>query len=219
MKKLKSFLNSRKNLIWVGVALVALALVIILIVVAGNGNEEPEETKHLVVTAETDSNGESVVSSDPSTPASDSQENPSQSSALIDANGETVTLPTISDEYSFEKQLAAASFYAISMYYPNFELTGFYTASTTTMDDRASSEGCYVLFRCDGQEILLQIRPLDAERTERGTLDLYHPNWGYASFDEVPVDSVSLDSMQQFAPNDLQEILSVSGTLLQIIEH
>ena len=53
------------------------------------------------------------------------------------------------------------------------------------------SQGIYVTYQSEGKTLCIQAKPLEQERIgEAGTKDLYSEITGYASFDEVSVDTI-----------------------------
>lgn len=110
-------------------------------------------------------------------------------------------------EGDYEQWLAAGMVLAVSMEYPDFEIRGVYIASKTAQHQKMLSDGAYILILSGGEEILIQSLPLDAERTEAGTRDLYTMDLGFATFDSVAVDSVDLDAMIRLELEDLEEMI------------
>lgn len=72
--------------------------------------------------------------------------------------------------------------------------------------------------RCGGEKIAIHSKPLDEERTEAGTKDLYTENLGFASFDEVDVDSIDKDECVTVEMDELSELISQS-VLVSVYEH
>lgn len=110
----------------------------------------------------------------------------------------------------YERWLASAMVLALSMEYPDFELTGIYAASATALDQRADSSGAYIFFRSGGTDMAVESLPLAAERTETGTRDISAMALGFASFDEVSPADVPLDTMTELTMEALEETLSQS---------
>lgn len=110
-------------------------------------------------------------------------------------------------EGDYEQWLAAGMVLAVSMEYPDFEIRGIYIASKTAQYQKMLSDGAYILFTSGGEEILIQSLPLEEERSEAGTSDLYTMDLGFATFDRVAADSVDLDAMTRLQLADLTEMI------------
>lgn len=110
-------------------------------------------------------------------------------------------------EGDYEQWLTAGMVLAVSMEYPDFEIRGVYIASKTAQHQKMLSDGAYLLIISGGKEILIQSLPLDAERTEAGTRDLYTMDLGFATFDAVAADSVDLDAMIRLQLEDLEDMI------------
>lgn len=84
---------------------------------------------------------------------------------------------------SYEEYLSALCLFALSMEYPDFQFQGVYTSSAVTIMNKASSQGIYVFFDSMGESYCVCAYPLEAERTESGSLDVFANELGYAAFD------------------------------------
>ena len=111
---------------------------------------------------------------------------------------------------SYERWLAAGVVVGVSLQYPEFEFTGIYLAP--------ENESVYVVFECGGEEIAIHSKPIEEERTEAGTKDLYTEDLGYASFDEVDVESIAKDECETVEIDELSELISQS-MLVTVYEH
>ena len=120
-------------------------------------------------------------------------------------------------EASYERWLAAGMVTAMSMRYPDFVINGIYLASETELENLSQSNGAYIMFSNSGMEMVLHGKPLQEERTEAGTIDLYTADLGFATFDEVD-NNVSIDSLQKIEMEELSELISQS-MLVSIYEH
>ena len=118
----------------------------------------------------------------------------------------------------YEKWLAAAMVVCVSMEYPDFELEGVYAASSTNLEDKFSSEGAYILFTSDGNQIAIHANALEQERTAAGTKDISTEAIGFASYDFVAPENIDFDSMEEINPEDLGELIAQS-ILISIYEH
>ncbi len=135
---------------------------------------------------------------------------------------EIVPQPTVvitqREEAEYEKWLAAAQLVCVSMEYPDFQLEGVYAASATSMEDKFSSDGAYILFTSGGNRIAIHSKALDAERANGGTIDISTEAIGYATFDKVDPSSINVSAMEKLAVEDLSELISQS-LLISIYTH
>lgn len=110
----------------------------------------------------------------------------------------------------YEKRLAAAMVVGLSMEHPDFELTGIYIASQTSVQDKKDSKGVYIFFSSDGEPMVVHSVALEAERTAKGTKDLSSRTLGWATFDLMDPAAVTTESMMQIDLNELTELISLS---------
>ncbi len=127
------------------------------------------------------------------------------------------TTPTVGDGEIYEERLAAAMVVGISMMYPDFEFRGIYMASETPLEAHSGSMGAYVLFSSGGQSLALKSVPLDAERQEKGTADLYGPTLGYSTYELVDPQSVNTATMKELQLEDLEDAIN-QATQTTVIE-
>lgn len=142
-----------------------------------------------------DTDGDGIPDSDDSDDSNDSQ---------IDFE-----IPDLA-EGSYEQWLAAGMVTGISMYYfeHEFDIKSIYIASETDLNSPENSKGAYVVFTVDGEEKVLQSLPLEGERSDKGTVDLYARNFGYATFDEVKVTDGELKKCTEIKFEDLEIYIS-----------
>ena len=119
---------------------------------------------------------------------------------------------------SYERWLAAGIVTAVSMQYPDFEIEGIYLTGETDSADRMQSGGAYVIFTADGTETAVQSMPLEAERTDAGTTDLYTRDLGFATFDVVDPAQIDTGSCVEVRMDELEELISQS-LLVSLYEH
>lgn len=135
---------------------------------------------------------------------------------------EEQTQPTIvliqRADADYEQWLSAALVICVSMEYPDFELEGVYAASATTLEDKFSSQGAYIVFTSGGQRMAIHAKALEAERTAAGTVDISTEAIGYATFDKVDPASINFSAMDQIALDDLSELIAQS-VLVSIYKH
>lgn len=104
----------------------------------------------------------------------------------------------------YEQWLAAAVITCISMNTPDFELGEVYASTQTAIEDRMDSQGIYVTYQSGGETVCIQAKPLEQGRSgQKGTKDVYSELTGYASYEEVSVDTID---MSQWHTVDLQEL-------------
>ena len=130
--------------------------------------------------------------------------------------GDDITIS--SEEAVYEEWLAASVVTAISLSYPDFELQEILAASETGMGEMEQSEGVYVKFNSGGETIVIWSKPLNAERTENGTVDLHEENLGFATFDTVTADSLNGKELKSIDMNALSELIAES-LLVSLYEH
>ena len=129
----------------------------------------------------------------------------------------TDPIPTLGEEDPYEDWLASAMIIGISMQYSDYEFLSIYTASETPVAAHGSSKGAYVIFMGDGEKLALRATPLDGERADRGTMDLYVPAIGYATYELIDPEAVPKDSLKERTFADLQDLI-VASTQVSIIE-
>lgn len=110
----------------------------------------------------------------------------------------------------YEHWLAAAVITGISMENPDFELGEIYAAEETSLEEAQNSEGIYVVFTSDGEENCVYSAPLEEARTEAGTTDITSNVIGFASFEEVTVDSIDTSKYHVMEIEDLNTIIEQS---------
>lgn len=189
--------NKKRFLVAVLVLVAAVALVAVIAFVEKAGEQAPEQTTQETTGATQDL---------PENAAQPEQTEPEQTRETVPP-AVWNTIPDIGGTY--EQWLSAAMFMAVTLEYPEFELVGIYAASETEVADMAVSQGAYILLRADGQELLLHSVPLNGERTEAGTTDLYTAQLGFATFDVVE-NSVDLSQLQELSLEDLGEMITYS---------
>jgi hypothetical protein len=121
-------------------------------------------------------------------------------------------------EADYEKWLSAAMVVGLSMEYPDFVLTGIYTASETALENKKSSEGVYIFFTSGGKTQGLYGVALERERTESGTRDISTNTVGFATFDLVEPESVDVSAMKQIFLEEIGELIAQS-VLVSIYTH
>lgn len=119
---------------------------------------------------------------------------------------------------SYEEWLAAAMVVAVSMEHPEFELKGIYLAGETELSEKQISSGAYVVFFADGIEQAVYSYPLDAERTEPGTVDLFTKDLGFSVFERVDPETIDTESCQWVTIEDVNELIEQS-LLVSLYEH
>lgn len=120
-------------------------------------------------------------------------------------------------EASYEQWLSAAVLTGISIEYPSFEIGEFYISGETEIEDKASSEGVYVTFSADGEEKCIRSIPLDAERSDEGTKDIYSEVIEFATFEEADVSDIP----EGFSAVDIDNIdeLITQSTRVSVYSH
>ncbi len=98
---------------------------------------------------------------------------------------------------SYERWLAAHDYLLTYVAYEQTAEPEIYLTGETDLANKSQSAGIYLLLTVGNQTVLLESKPLSAERTAPGTRDVSAPKIGYATFDEVPLDSVDLSAMEK----------------------
>lgn len=111
---------------------------------------------------------------------------------------------------SYERWLAAAMVTAISLHYPDFQINGIYLTAETELSSASESSGAYVAFTSGEESLMICSKPLEEERTEAGTIDLYTMDLGFATFDEVDLKTVNTEGMLSVEAAELSELISQS---------
>lgn len=183
---------------------------------SGQGNNESVETK--------DNENEHVQEDDPNEESSENtntnetngQGQDKEVEKVVEEPGQVEIMEE--EKASYERWLAAGMVTAISMEYQEFEIEGIYLASETELNRFKDSQGAYVIFTSGGVERAIYSKPLDEERNEGGTKDLYTRNLGFATFDNVAADSINREQFQSIELGEIQELISQS-VLVSIYEH
>lgn len=119
---------------------------------------------------------------------------------------------------SYEKWLAAAMVTAVSMQYADFTIDGIYLTGETDVASKENSQGAYVMITSGDEQIVIQSKPLEEERVETKTIDLYTRDLGFSTFDTVDAVSMDMSSFQEITMDDLGELISQS-LLVSLYEH
>ena len=182
---------------------------------SGQGNNESVETKdNENDVQEDDPNEES--SEKTNTNETNGQGQDKEVEKVVEEPGQVEIMEE--EKASYERWLAAGMVTAISMEYQEFEIEGIYLASETELNRFKDSQGAYVIFTSGGVERAIYSKPMDEERNEVGTKDLYTRNLGFATFDNIAVDSINREQFQSIELGEIQELISQS-VLVSIYEH
>lgn len=122
------------------------------------------------------------------------------------------------NDASYERWLAASMVTAVSMQYTEFEIDGIYLTGETDLSEKMESAGAYIVFTADGTETAIHSVPLDAERTDAGTTDLYTRDLGFATFDTIDPSQIDTGSCEQIEMDELTDLISQS-LLVSLYEH
>ncbi len=93
--------------------------------------------------------------------------------------------PVPSDSRIYEDYLAALTIVALSMEYFDFIPLGVFSYEKVSFDRKTESKGIYATFESEGSTWTAFVYPIEGERNESGTLDIYSTELGYAAFDLV----------------------------------
>lgn len=119
---------------------------------------------------------------------------------------------------SYEKWIAAAMVTAISMEYEDFTIDKIYVTGENDVNSKESSQGVFVVFSRENQQFAITSKPLEAERTEPGTVDLYTKDLGFATYDEIDVSTIDTEICQNITMDEISELISQS-LLVSLYEH
>lgn len=122
------------------------------------------------------------------------------------------------EDAPYEKWLAAGMILGASMQYPDFEVEAIYITGEHALTEKAESAGACLQIKTGGESILIVSKPLEAERKEAGTIDLYTGDMGYNTFDVAAPGSVDTSAMTELLMEDLNKLISQT-ILPTIIEH
>lgn len=175
------------------------------------GGEELQNTASTSSADSTESISEATQGQDPQQGESVDAQDPTSQPEQTDP------IPTMDEGAPYEDRLAAAMVIGISMQYAEFEFDGIYAASETSMGNYMNSAGAYVVFRGDGQWLALRSQPIAAERSDKGTADLYLPALGYATYELVDPQTVPGTGLRELQLEDLEELI-LQSTQVTIIE-
>lgn len=167
---------------WVVLAAVAvLALLVVLILLLG-----PEKKDNLSGTTPGESQTQGTTPQESTTPRPTIQ--------IIDMIDGT-----------YEQWLGAAGLMGTLMGYPGCTDQTVYFLSETDLDDKMSSQGVYLTLTYEAEQIVLHLKPLEAERTEAGTTDVYCQQTGFATWDVV--ENVDLAGLTPVTIPELEDYL------------
>lgn len=131
----------------------------------------------------------------------------------------TGTVEVVKKEEAFyEEWLAAAAVMAVSMQYSDFSVPDVYLTSETELTDKNNSSGVYIHFMSGGEEIWLKVKPLEEERSEIGTRDLYTKELGFSTFDEVEGSGLDTEQWKSVTLEELERLI-VQSLLVTVYEH
>lgn len=134
-------------------------------------------------------------------------------------NGTEATETTEKEEGDpYERWLSAAAIISLTMQEEGFEVQGTYYHSTNSVKNKAQSEGVYLFYTIEGEMYCRYVKPLEAERTEPGTMDLSTKALGFATYDLVDATMVDVTGWTKETVEDLTELIKQS-MLVSIYEH
>ncbi|MBE6927778.1 MAG: hypothetical protein E7467_04730 [Ruminococcaceae bacterium] len=97
----------------------------------------------------------------------------------------------------YEPYLAALSLMSLSLEYPGFELDGIYFETIVDVSEKFESKGLYICFKSGGESLIIRVLPMENERTEPMTRDIFADQVGYASFDLADTMPEGLKRMRE----------------------
>ena len=164
---------------------------------------------------DTNQTGEDTKDTDPTdAPASDPSGATDKATQPTQTGNEDDPQPPVDivqqADADYEEWLSAAMIMCVSMEYPDFELDGIYAASSTSLEEKYSSDGAYIVFTAGGTKIAIHSIPIDNERSASGTVDISSEMVGYATFDKVDPASLDVSALEELTLDDLSELISQS---------
>ena len=138
----------------------------------------------------------------------------SQSATQMQSEQKVETEPVVEIiqrvDAEYEKWLSAAMLVCVSMEYPDFQLEGIYTTSSTALEEKYNSDGVCIVFTSADTLIAICSKALEEERTEASTVDISTEVIGYATFDKVDPESIDYRSMEKINVEALGELITQS---------
>ena len=198
--------NKKIILIVVGIIVAAVIVASVLWVIGRKNSLANSSENGEMISAEQ----EEAANDDGETEPSEADSNSNETTENVSGGTSAVTEDTGTADQELEDRVAAPYEYwlsaavltGISVEYPAFEPEEFYISSKTELGDRGSSSGVYVTFYIDGQEKCIYGAPLETERSDAGTKDIYSDVIGFARFDEVNVSEIPED----FSPVNIENM-------------
>ncbi len=106
---------------------------------------------------------------------------------------------------TYEQWLAAGMVMVLPLEYPDFTDLQIYAPGETKLADKQQSAGIYLQFTSGGEQVILHVTPLEAERSQLGTRDLSTMQTGFAAIDTVSGEDPDFASMKQLTLESLSE--------------
>ena len=99
--------------------------------------------------------------------------------------------------------LAAAAVIGISLQYAEFEIEEIYVSEENNKET-------YIIFKSNGEQMVIHSKALTEERKEAGTKDIYTEMLGFSTFDEVSLSDVKKENMDLIELKELDELIAQS---------
>lgn len=121
-------------------------------------------------------------------------------------------------EATYEQWLAAAMVVAVSLEGEPFNVKHIYLCSENTLDNKQNSDGVYLIYEKEKNMICLHSSPLKEECKEKGMKNLYTQDLGFATFNNVDINTQDFSNYEEIVLEDLEELISQS-MLVSIYEN
>lgn len=217
---------SRKNILITGLVVILLTCVMITGCSKVNENKEnmvdmTNESKDINKTEYKENKADEIIQEENAIISEEANETISEEAVeletVIEEQPQEVVI-TEKVDAPYEYWLAANMVVASIMKYPELEITDICLTGETEISSKTESEGVYIVFGASDEKIIIHSKPLDGERKEEKTTDLYSANLGFATFDIVEVEFSKLESCKRIDLEQLDKLISQS-LLISIYEH
>lgn len=123
------------------------------------------------------------------------------------------------DKPAYEQQLAVACASVLPFCFPGMSDFRIYIASETDARDCSASLGVRMVVQESGKTYTVHAYPIDEQRTQTGTRDVYCPALGYAAFDIYEGEQLPANEKWREVPYNVTDSLSGIVTGTRLYEH
>ena len=118
----------------------------------------------------------------------------------------------------YEEWLGAAAMLALPAWEEEFTIKQVLLTGRHTEEQKDQSQGIYLIYESGGEARAIYCSPLEAERTEPGTVDLYENMLGFATYDQVDMETVDTEGYEAMTAEDLTDQMRQS-LIVSLYEH